>query len=157
MSGSRNDNPCDGQSSSSPRQFVGASIIPDDGTHLNDLQALLAEGRKIEAIKRYREATGADLATAKEVVESLERAQSPVADKPSDSELDNEIASLLASGRKIEAIKVYRRHTGAGLKEAKDAVEAIAKGRNIAVPSGSGCLGVLLLLVVIAISAVVRW
>jgi ribosomal protein L7/L12 len=33
----------------------------------------------------------------------------------------------LAVGRKIEAIKLYRQATGAGLKEAKDAVEALAK------------------------------
>lgn len=31
---------------------------------------------------------------------------------------------LLAEGKKIEAIKVYREETGAGLKDAKDAVEA---------------------------------
>lgn len=31
---------------------------------------------------------------------------------------------LVAEGRHIEAIKVYREHTGAGLKEAKDAIDA---------------------------------
>lgn len=31
---------------------------------------------------------------------------------------------LLVEGKKIEAIKVYREETGAGLKDAKDAVEA---------------------------------
>ena len=36
-----------------------------------------------------------------------------------------EITSLLASSRKIEAIKVYRSVYGVGLKDAKDAVEAI--------------------------------
>ncbi|MCW5954672.1 MAG: ribosomal protein L7/L12 [Propionibacteriaceae bacterium] len=34
-----------------------------------------------------------------------------------------EIGRLLASGRKIEAIKRYREATGLGLKEAKDAVD----------------------------------
>lgn len=33
------------------------------------------------------------------------------------------IGSALAQGRKIEAIKLYREATGAGLKDAKDAVE----------------------------------
>lgn len=36
-----------------------------------------------------------------------------------------EARDLVAGGNKIEAIKVYREHTGLGLKEAKDAVEAL--------------------------------
>jgi large subunit ribosomal protein L7/L12 len=36
-----------------------------------------------------------------------------------------EVRELVASGNKIEAIKVYREHTGLGLKEAKDAVEGL--------------------------------
>jgi hypothetical protein len=34
----------------------------------------------------------------------------------------------LARGKTIEAIKIYRTFTGAGLKEAKDAVDAMARG-----------------------------
>jgi ribosomal protein L7/L12 len=37
-----------------------------------------------------------------------------------------EVRALLAQGKKIEAIKVYREHTGADLKEAKEAVERLA-------------------------------
>ena len=37
----------------------------------------------------------------------------------------NEVVALVRDGKKIQAIKVYREITGAGLKEAKDAVEAI--------------------------------
>ena len=36
-----------------------------------------------------------------------------------------EVRDLVARGNKIEAIKVYRERTGLGLKEAKDAVEAL--------------------------------
>jgi hypothetical protein len=36
-----------------------------------------------------------------------------------------EIRELLQSGQKIEAIKLYRQVSGAGLKEAKDFVEAL--------------------------------
>lgn len=39
-----------------------------------------------------------------------------------------EIHRLLDEGKKIEAIKLYRRETQAGLKESKDAVEAIERG-----------------------------
>ena len=34
-----------------------------------------------------------------------------------------ECRRLVAEGKVIEAIKVYREHTGAGLKEAKDAID----------------------------------
>ncbi|MEX0676681.1 MAG: ribosomal protein L7/L12 [Pirellulales bacterium] len=39
--------------------------------------------------------------------------------------LDKQIADLLRSGQKIEAIKLYRAQTGVGLKEAKDYVEGL--------------------------------
>ena len=41
-----------------------------------------------------------------------------------DPRLD-EIAALARDGKKIQAIKMYREVTGAGLKEAKDAVERL--------------------------------
>ncbi len=42
-----------------------------------------------------------------------------------------EIAYLARTGKKIEAIKLYRESFGGGLKEAKDAVEAIAVNKEI--------------------------
>ncbi|HJC68901.1 hypothetical protein [Brachybacterium sp. EE-P12] len=39
-------------------------------------------------------------------------------------------ARLVAEGEVIEAIKVYREHTGAGLKEAKDAIDRYREGRG---------------------------
>lgn len=44
--------------------------------------------------------------------------------------LIDRVVELVDAGRKIEAIKAYREATGAGLNEAKDAVEAIAAKRN---------------------------
>ncbi|MGC9541979.1 ribosomal protein L7/L12 [Streptomyces sp. UG1] len=38
----------------------------------------------------------------------------------------DEVVALLRDNRKIQAIKLYREITGAGLKEAKDAVEQLA-------------------------------
>ncbi|WP_187284862.1 ribosomal protein L7/L12 [Streptomyces sp. uw30] len=38
----------------------------------------------------------------------------------------DEVLTLLRDDKKIQAIKVYREITGAGLKEAKDAVERMA-------------------------------
>ena len=36
-----------------------------------------------------------------------------------------EVGAMAAAGRKIEAIKIYREITGLGLKESKDAVDAM--------------------------------
>jgi len=43
-------------------------------------------------------------------------------------ELLDRVRKLMASGQKIEAIKLVRDETGLGLKEAKDAVERCAQG-----------------------------
>jgi ribosomal protein L7/L12 len=120
-----------------------------------ELRTLLAENRKIEAIKRYREATGAGLAAAKEAVEALERGESPPRTKPADSALEAETVSLLKGGKKIKAVKLNRERTGTGLKEAKGAVESIAADRHI-MPSRSECLGVVFLVTLISIVAIRR-
>ena len=39
--------------------------------------------------------------------------------------VNEKIMELVKAGKKIEAIKVYREQTGAGLKEAKDYVESL--------------------------------
>jgi ribosomal protein L7/L12 len=44
----------------------------------------------------------------------------------------DEAANWLRKGQKIEAIKVYQKMTGQGLKEAKDAVEALEQKLNAA-------------------------
>lgn len=53
-----------------------------------------------------------------------------------DAMMDAEIQDALANGQKIAAIKRYRALTGAGLKEAKDAVEAAADGRAVVGKTG---------------------
>lgn len=55
----------------------------------------------------------------------------------SDVNLD-EIAELLLQNKKIEAIKLYREQTGLGLKEAKDAVEAIEATGQPTLPASQG-------------------
>ena len=90
-------------------------------------EQLLRAGRKLEAIKRFRELTGAGLKEAKDAVEAMESGRS--ANLPPKSSLlrqvnDSEIERQIRSGHLIDAIKLYREKTGVGLKEAKDAVEA---------------------------------
>ena len=46
--------------------------IPEPG-EMPDVEGLVGEGKKIDAIKAYRERTGAGLGEAKAVVEALQR------------------------------------------------------------------------------------
>jgi ribosomal protein L7/L12 len=129
---------------------------PMDSAFENEIVLLLHGGKKIGAIKLYRERTGVGLKEAKDAVEALERGQSLPTRETVDSTMEAEVVRLLEGGKKIEAIKVYRERTGVGLKEAKDAVEAVAAQRGIVAPSGSGCLGAaLLLMVLIPMAAIV--
>ena len=65
-------------------------------------------------------------------------------------DLERELVGLLKGGHKIEAIKVYRERRDVGLKEAKDAVEALAARQGIVASQPAGCLSVLLLAVIVA-------
>jgi len=102
------------------------SLRPDQVQRIHDL---LHRQQLINAIKFYREITGASLAEAKDAVEEMARDEST---KPPDDvrDMDNpiltsRIMSLLSRKRKIDAVKIYREEYGVGLKEAKDAVDQI--------------------------------
>ena len=118
----------------------------------SELVSLLDRGQKIEAIKLYRERTGAGLKEAKDAVEAIERGQAP-APTGLDEALERELVGLLQQGQKIEAIKIYRERTGVGLKEAKDAVEALAARQDLPSRQGTGCLGGLVLILGLGIGA----
>lgn len=72
------------------------------------------------------------------------------------------INAEIFSDRKIEAIKLYREATDAGLKEAKDAVEEIEKDlrqrepNKFAKPAGkSGCMSVVAVVALLVNAALV--
>jgi ribosomal protein L7/L12 len=94
---------------------------------LDDIKAAIAAGNKIAAIKLYRDATGAGLAEAKDAVELIAAGKPPPSGAAATPSADaaQDVSALLAAGKKIEAIKAYRTATGVGLKEAKDAVDAL--------------------------------
>lgn len=107
-------------------------IDPTPGTELtlyDRVKSLLRQGNRIEAVKAYREDTGASLSEAHDAVDRIERSMNGTQEADLDREpagdLRGRVIDLLREGRKIEAIKIYRDATGEGLKEAKDAVEAI--------------------------------
>lgn len=103
------------------------------GEALAEVLNLIKGGQKIEAIKHYHEHTGVGLKEAKEAVDAIERGKEPpqaamaraVHHVPPGVDLV-QIQDLLRKRQKIEAIKAYREASGLGLKEARDAVEAIA-------------------------------
>lgn len=112
-----------------------------------EIRRLMTAGEKVAAIKVYREATGVGLAEAKEAVERI-GAGWDAASAPSTADLLR-LRQVLAVGNKIEAIRLYREMTGAGLGEAKAAVEVIAAtlsggaigdGRTIERPRGANFL-----------------
>ena len=122
--------------------------------------AALKAGNKIEAIKLCREATGLGLAEAKDFVERLETLpEAAVASAPEAGAL-SPIADLLFAGQKIQAIKLYREQVqpGAGLAEAKEAVERLEAGLRVQHPEKftaaaqkSGCTAVLAVFAVLLI------
>ena len=65
-------------------------------------------------------------------------------------------AALLRAGRKIEAIKSLRERTGLGLKEAKDAVDALERKLGLETPMNATAKS-LIFWVVLIIVAVLVW
>lgn len=106
-----------------------------------EIARLTAAGEKIAAIKLLREAhPHLGLAEAKAIVEgegTLRRENAPVAKHAGlPGAKEDELLVLLRQGKTIEAIKRYREQQGGGLKEAKEAVEALAVKHGIVIKSG---------------------
>jgi ribosomal protein L7/L12 len=73
-----------------------------------------------------------------------------------EDELESEVLSLMRQGQKIQAVKLYREKTGVGdcsLKDAKEAVEAMAQAHGVPVRQ-AGCASVLLLAAILGGSLV---
>jgi ribosomal protein L7/L12 len=73
-----------------------------------------------------------------------------MADQPNQEQIDA-ITSALASGRKIEAIKIYREATGKDLKSAKEFIDALIPElkeqdpeRYAKLSQGAGCASAIL-------------
>src|SRR5262249_28529013 len=103
----------------------------------DDILELIAAGRRIEAIKLYRERYGAGLKVAKDAVDAMAAGQQPpggFASAPpalaADADLRRAIDAELRAGRQINAVRFYRERYGVSLQEAMDAVEAMATGRR---------------------------
>ena len=89
------------------------------------MTTLLQAGRKLDAIRLYREQTGASLKDATDMIKDLER-KLDLADQ-SEIEHSQDAATLLRAGRKLDAIRVYREQHGLSLKDATEAISDMEK------------------------------
>lgn len=117
----------------------GASLPPGV---LEQVTALVNQGKKINAIKVLRGATGWGLKESKEYIDAIALGNTPPAfptftqrnirqeptpeqSREPSPEVFQQIIDLNSSGKKIEAIKIYRLATGCSLREAKEYVETL--------------------------------
>jgi ribosomal protein L7/L12 len=119
-----------------------------------DIQALVEMGDLVAATGLYHQRHGGSVLVARKAIDAARwaltqsRGASLGAPQSHDHGLDSrdagppaatlviddQIAASLRNGHKIEAIKRYRDLYGVGLKEAKDAVEAIQAGKPLPTP-----------------------
>ena len=91
-----------------------------------ELIEALRRGSIIDAIKLLRK-QGIGLKDAKEMIEAHVRGQPASSSFPASSSgpPPNSVMDALKRGDKIEAVQLMRTHSGSGLKEAKNAVDAL--------------------------------
>jgi ribosomal protein L7/L12 len=143
-------------------RLCGGPLPASDSEPLSDevfqqqLVRLLNEGQRIQAVAAYRRRTGVDLSQAVEVIDALER-DHEFNVTSNNADLEWEIIAHLERNEKIGAIKLYREKTNCGLKQAKDAVEAIEArmGLSPLQPQTGGCFGVVVFLCLLATALVV--
>jgi ribosomal protein L7/L12 len=105
-----------------------------------EIEALVAAGRKLDAIRLYRERHHVGLKEAKDAIDALVRGEPPplaqaVSALADDPEFAQVIDGLLRNGQRIEAIKRYRERYPIGLKEAKNIIDARAAELGIVTQS----------------------
>ncbi|PZF85104.1 hypothetical protein [Jiangella anatolica] len=95
--------------------------------------ALLIEGKLIPAVKLIRQQTGLGLAEAKAYADRLAAGGDAAAAAPAASprasvspEVMARLQQLVAEGKKLQAIKELREHTGLGLREATITVDRLS-------------------------------
>jgi ribosomal protein L7/L12 len=101
-----------------------------DEAVLREIERLLGAGRRIDAIRLMRQATGLGLRDAKDAVEAIEvAARGGPVKQPRSAEPEPDYVAearrLKRSGQKILAVKLVRERTGLGLVEAVRIVDAL--------------------------------
>ena len=92
-----------------------------------EILSIWNSGSKVLAIKLLREQSGLGLAEAKQLLESVDAgaADSPLAlSSAIPASVELRIHAAMASGNKLEAVKLLKEATGLGLAEAKERIDA---------------------------------
>jgi ribosomal protein L7/L12 len=101
---------------------------PDVNGLQPELDRLISAAAFIPAVQHYQARTGASVEDAIAAVDArrfvLMRAESAARTAVEEDGLQPELDRLIRAGEMIQAIKHYRRITGLGLRDCKDAVEA---------------------------------
>jgi ribosomal protein L7/L12 len=90
----------------------------------SEIQILLSKGKKVEAVKLVKDAMNCGLKDAKDFVDGFGR----VGVKPLDiipADMEAELLSFIRQGRKIDAVKLYKDKTGAGLEECVNYINSL--------------------------------
>lgn len=142
--------------------YCGKSIpvVEETMDFQEEVAELLAQGRKIEAIKVYRKHTGCDLKDAKDAMEAIEQGDDSPDPSLSEQDLEQELVALLEQNELIKAVKLHRKRTGADLKTSRNAVHSVASRHGITIKAvGCSRFAAILVLVVllIGIAQTYRW
>ncbi|WP_143546409.1 hypothetical protein [Rhodococcus sp. 14-2496-1d] len=121
-----------GSSSDTSRHIMFVGL---DESARTDIHQLLAANKKLQAIKVFRERTGAGLHDAKIAIESVQRGEplpssATIVDAAQSgptpwNDLIPRLQSLKSEGKTISAIKLLRDRTGMSLRDAKNAVDLL--------------------------------
>lgn len=109
--------------------------------NMDTVRNLVKAGRTLEAIRAYREQTGAELNDALAAVDSIQHqlASDDAVQPQADRSLGNDtfilqgpdVETLLRGGHKLDAIRVYRQQTGASLKDATHEINELEKNLGL--------------------------
>ncbi len=95
-----------------------------------ELERLIASGNKVEAVKQFRNIADVGLTEATAAINAMQAGVAGPAARAINPKgfREAEAAAMAAirEGKVIEAIQRYRQHTKLGLKEAKQAVDALS-------------------------------
>lgn len=122
---------------------------------VNEIANKVQAGNKIAAVKLYRDWTGSSLLEAKQFVDGVDGRSGPITAgfaEGVDAEQIDRILDALQSGKKLDAIKLYKEASGKPLMEAKAFIEGLMTELEIE-DSSRGCGTVAVLVTVVAISS----
>lgn len=96
-------------------------IVPQETQQ--QVRLLLLQNKKVKAVALVKQATKCSLREAKDYVDQLDQLDPPKTAFAGN--IDDQLRILLSQGNKIQAIKIYRDHSGANLADSKRYVESL--------------------------------